>query len=157
YAAAHLDVLMSVGARCVLFLNGAGSLRLDVPVGSVVLPTELVREEGTSFHYAPPGVVLRTADRLRAQLTVTADRLGVPLIQGKHWTTDALYREAVGKVAQLAAAGVVSVDMELSALAGVAHFHGGELAAVHVVTDVLAKPHTWTGIESAAFRDGVRA
>jgi len=60
-------------------------------------------------------------------------------------------------VARLASAGVVSVDMELSALAGVAHFHGRELTAVHVVTDVVAKPHSWTGTESAAFQDGVRA
>ena len=157
YAAAHLDVLMSVGARSVIFLNGAGSLRADVPVGSVVLPDELVREEGTSFHYAPADVVLRTSDRLRAQLHAAAEHLGVSLIQGKHWTTDALYRETVGKVARLAAAGVVSVDMELSALAGVAHFHGGDLAAVHVVTDVVAKPHTWTGTASAAFRAGVHA
>jgi nucleoside phosphorylase len=157
YAAAHLDVLMSVGARSVLYLNGAGSVRADVPVGSVVLPTDLVREEGTSFHYAPADVVLRTSDRLRRQLTATAEHLGVPIIQGAHWTTDAIYRETVGKVARLAAAGVVSLDMELSALAGVAHFHGGDLAAVHVVTDVVAKPHTWTGTESAAFHAGVHA
>jgi uridine phosphorylase len=61
-AAAHLGVLLSVGARYVVFLNGAGSLCPDVPVGSVVLPSELMREEGTSYHFAPVSVVLRTSD-----------------------------------------------------------------------------------------------
>lgn len=157
YAAAHLDVLMRTGARSVIFLNGAGSLRADLPVGSVVLPDELLREEGTSYHYVPAGVTLRTSHNLAARLDAMATRIGVSVVRGMHWTTDAIMRETVGKVARLAAAGVLSVDMELSALAGVAHFHGGELAAVHVVTDVLARPHTWDGVETTAFRDGAQA
>jgi uridine phosphorylase len=59
---------------------------------------------------------------MRAELNAAAERLGVSVVQGKHWTTDAIFRETIGKVARLASAGVVSVDMELSALAGVAHF-----------------------------------
>lgn len=157
YAAASLDVLMSVGARHVIFVNGAGSLRPDVPVGSVVLPGALVREEGTSYHYAPPDMVLHTSDHLVERLAAAAWRLSVPVVRGGHWTTDGIHRETVGKVARLAAAEVISVDMELSALAAVAQFHRGELAAAHVITDVVAKPHTWTGTETDDFLAGAQA
>lgn len=102
-----------------LFLNGTGSLRTDVPVGSVVLPKELVREEGISFHYAPPGVTLRTDAGLNGRLRDAAGSLGVALVAGgRHWTTDAIYRETFSKVERYRERGVISVEMELSAPAG---------------------------------------
>ena len=66
--------------------------------GQVIVPTEAVRDEGTSFHY------------LRASRTVEADSAGVaaarllltersvPFAAGKIWTTDAIYRETRQKV-----------------------------------------------------------
>lgn len=156
YAAATLEHLVSAGARTVLFLNGTGSLREDVPVGSVVLPGELVREEGTSFHYAPAEVTLRTDAGLNARLRAVASSLGVSLVAGaKHWTTDAIYRETFGKVEHHLEGGVVSVEMELSALSGLAHHRGRALSALLVVTDVASRSHTWDGTGTTEFRRGV--
>lgn len=154
WAAHHLELLIAAGARKILFVNGAGALRPDLVVGSVLLPCDLVREEGTSFHYAASDVALRTTDTLRSRLREIAASLGIAVMEGDHWTTDAIYRETRGKVARLRAAGVHSVDMELSALMGVAHFRRCELAAVHVVTDVLMDNHSWCGVETAAFHAG---
>ena len=77
------------------------------------------------------------------------------LVEGRHWTTDAIYRETWAKVARYRSAGVVSVDMELSALAGVAHYRRCQLSALLVVTDVLSEQHTWEGTDSNQFRQGV--
>jgi uridine phosphorylase len=155
YAATDLEFLISAGAEEIVFVNGAGSLRLDVPVGSLVLPGELIREEGTSFHYTPKDVVLNTNDRLNARVRVVAQNLGIRLICGKHWTTDALHRETFAKVDRYREQGVCSVDMELSALAGVARYRQCALSALLVVTDVAAPSHTWSGTESTRFRQGV--
>jgi len=156
WAAQSLEWLISAGAREILFINAAGSLRADVPVGSVVLPDELVREEGTSYHYAAAGVVLKTSNRLNGRIAREAESLRVRLTRGKHWTTDAVYRETMTKVERLRRNGVVSVDMELSALAGVAHFRRCDLAALLVVSDVLTEPHNWEGITSREFAQGVQ-
>jgi uridine phosphorylase len=156
YAAADLEFLISAGAGQILFLNGAGSLRPDVPVGSVLLPGELIRQEGTSFHYVPPEVVLRTDGRLNERLCRIAGELGIELVCGKHWTTDAIYRTTFGKVEQCRERGVNSVDMELSALAGVAHYRRCALSALLVVTDVASRTHTWDGTASTQFQAGVR-
>jgi uridine phosphorylase len=121
----------------------------------VVLPGELVREEGTSFHYAPPEEALHTSEALNERLRTVADDLGVRLVEGRHWTTDAIYRETWSKVERFRDRGVVSVDMELSALAGVAHYRQCELSSLLVVTDILSRSHTWGGIASAQFRQGV--
>ena len=156
YAAATLEHLASAGARTALFLNGTGSLRPDVPVGSIVLPGELVREEGTSFHYAPPEATLRTDKGLNERVGKAAHSLGVALVAAnKHWTTDAIYRETFPKVDRHRRRGVVSVEMELSALAGVAHHRGCALSALLVVTDVASRSHTWGGTAPPEFRRGV--
>ncbi len=156
YAAADLEFLISAGAQQIVFLNGAGSLRADLPAGSLLLPEGLLREEGTSFHYVPAGVELCTSESLNTRILAVADELDVDLVRGRHWTTDAIYRETWPKVERYCAQGIHSVDMELSALAGVASHRGCELSAVLVVTDVLSRSHTWAGTGSARFEAGIR-
>jgi nucleoside phosphorylase len=156
YAAADLEFLISAGARQIVFLNGAGSLRADLPVGSLLLPGRLLREEGTSFHYCPADVELSTSERLNRRILAAADALGVELVCGRHWTTDALYRETWPKVERYRGQGIHSVDMELAALAGVARYRGCDLSALLVVTDLLSRSHTWEGTRSARFERGVR-
>jgi uridine phosphorylase len=155
YAAADLEFAISAGAQQIVFLNGAGSLRADLPPGSLLLPEGLIREEGTSYHYSPADVELCTSERLNRRILAAADVLGIEVVRGWHWTTDAIYRETWAKVERYRAQGVHSVDMELSALAGVARYRGCELSALVVVTDVLRRAHTWEGTRTAAFREGV--
>lgn len=155
YAAADLELLIDAGARQIVFVNGTGSLRADLPVGSLLLPLELHREEGTSYHYASPGVRLRTDDALNARIRDAAAQLGIDLVPGAHWTTDAIYRETFAKVERYRAEGIHSVEMELSALAGVAHYRHCALSAILVVTDVLSRSHTWAGVDTEPFKAGV--
>jgi len=155
YAATDLEFLISAGAREIVFVNGVGSLSSQAPVGSIILPGELIREEGTSFHYVPPDVVLHTNERLNERIRGVAEALSIPLVCGKHWTTDALHRETFGKVQSYQEQGVCSVDMELSALAGVAAYWECELSALLVVTDVASRSHTWSGTSSERFQRGV--
>jgi uridine phosphorylase len=156
YAAADLEFLISAGVRQVVFVNGTGSLRPDLPVGSLLLPEELIREEGTSFHYVPPEVTLRTNKALNERIQGIVRALGVELACGGHWTTDAIYRETWAKIERYRERGVNSVDMELSALAGVAHYRQCALSALLVVTDVASRAHTWDGTALAQFEEGVR-
>jgi purine-nucleoside phosphorylase len=53
------------------------------------------------------------------------------------WSTDAPFRETVGKVLGYQKQGVLAVDMEISALFTVADFRGIELAAALTVSDEL--------------------
>ncbi len=125
-------------------------------MGSILLPGELIREEGTSFHYVPPQVVLHTDARLNEHLRRIVGELGIELVCGKHWIMDALYRMTFEKVRRFRDRGVNSVTMELSALAGVAHYRRCELSALLVVTNVASRSHTWTGTASTQLREGVR-
>jgi uridine phosphorylase len=121
-AAAFLEEAIVLGARKVVACGGCGVLTPEVPAGQVIVPTEAVRDEGTSFHY------------LRASRTVEADSAGVaaaqllltersvPFAAGKVWTTDAIYRETRKKVDRRRAEGCLAVEMEAAAFFAVARF-----------------------------------
>ena len=140
-----------------MFLNGAGTLSTDIEVGDLILPKALIREEGTSFHYLPADVALSTSELLNSYLVLSAQNAKRPVHQGTHWTTDAIFRETFGKIQKFRRQGVLSVEMELSALAAVARYRRCELSSLLVVTDILSEAHTWAGINEGKFQEGVQS
>ncbi len=139
-ATSFLEELVALGARAVLIVGAAGSLRPELPIGSVTLPTSAIREEGTSHHYLPPHVPAAATDELVRALEV-AWKGGNPKPRtGLHWTTDAPYREHKEKITAYREAGVLSVDMEVSALFSVAQHRGVACAAILGVSDELYEP-----------------
>jgi len=140
----------------ILFLNGAGSLHSQFPPGSILIPQQLLREEGTSYHYAPADVILSTNAKLNEQIAGIGGNLQIDFIRGDHWTTDAIYRETIGKIERYSERGIISVDMELAALAGVAYFRQCALSAILVVTDVASRSHTWEDTHLSQFTRGVQ-
>ena len=137
-AAAWLDELIAIGARRFVVAGGAGALVPELTLGHVVVPTEAVRDEGTSFHYAPPSRRIAPTDDALAAITATLDRRAIPHLTGMTWTTDAFYRETHAKVAARAAEGCLTVEMEASALFAVARFRGVSLAQMLYAGDDLS-------------------
>src|SRR5258707_15520027 len=54
-AAAFLEEMIAIGCRKFTVCGGAGVLRSEIAVGHVLVPSVAVRDEGTSYHYLPPG------------------------------------------------------------------------------------------------------
>lgn len=124
-AAAIVEELLELfPCRRFLVFGSSGAL-VDLPEGKVIVPTEAFRDEGCSYHYAPAAswIRIRNAQCLASLL----DRLGVPCVMGKTWTTDAFYRETENNKVQRVKDGCVCVEMECSALQAVCDFRGAEL------------------------------
>jgi len=138
-----VEELAAIGARRFLSVGFAGSLAAELEVGTTVLCSRALRDEGTSFHYARPStwawptreLYLRLADRLR--------RLRVPFAVGSSWTVDAPYRETIAEVRSVRARGVRTVEMEASAPFTVARVRGRQSAALLTVSDLLDE-RGWT-------------
>jgi uridine phosphorylase len=136
-AVAMAEEAYTCGMRTLIVAGSAGSLSPHATLGTIVVPVSALREEGTSHHYAPhdvpaeadPGVI----DTVKS---VLAER-GTPYLQGVNWTTDAIYREHKAKIAMYRAAGVLTVDMELSALYTLGACRGIATGAVLAVSDEL--------------------
>ena len=86
-----------------------------------------IKDEGTSFHYAPPSDEIEVNPKYREEFIEILERHGCTYALGKTWTTDAFYRETAKKTARRRAAGCICVDMECAAVAALAQFRGKEV------------------------------
>jgi uridine phosphorylase len=134
-AAVQLERLIQLGIRSFIVLGIAGSLQEGVDIGHVVVGDRAVRDEGTSYHYLPSSDYAWPSPELTGQVAEHLRRGGLEIHVGGTWTTDAIFRETLLEVRELAQEGILTVEMEASALFSVAHFRGVEIAAVFVVSD----------------------
>ena len=129
-----------MGARAFLAFGSCGVLNAGIAAQQVVVPTQAVRDEGTSHHYLPPAEVIDLDAGCVAAVVDTLRLLGCQCAKGKVWTTDAFYRETRGKMKRRAGQGCVAVDMECSALAAVAQFRGVKFGQFLFTDDNLDAP-----------------
>ena len=141
YAAALLEALIALGCRKFIACGGAGVLDRDIAVGRVIVPTAAVRDEGTSYHYLPPGREVAASPEGVAAVEAVLDERGVDYLVGKTWTTDAIYRETPAKVRHRRAEGCVAVEMEAAAFFAVAQFRGVPFAQLLYAGDDVSGAH----------------
>lgn len=123
-SAGLMEEAIFLGCKRFIAVGGAGVLDSEIGMGQVVIPTTAVRDEGTSYHYLPPGEdAIPTPGAVLAIKTVLA-RHDVEFRLGKTWTTDAFYRETPAKVALRKSQGCLTVEMEAAAFFAVAQFRG---------------------------------
>jgi uridine phosphorylase len=123
-AAGFLEELIALGCRAFVAAGGAGVLVPELGLGHVIVPTAAIRDEGTSYHYLPPGREVAADPAAVAAIIATLVHHNVPYVTGKTWTTDALYRETRTKLARRVAEGCLTVEMEAAACFAVAAFRG---------------------------------
>jgi len=135
FAVLVAEQLIAGGAQVVVGLTSSGRLARSVPVPSLVVATEAIRDEGTSFHYLPPGDrVATSATDLVAALTQGLATVA-PVSRGLVWTTDAPYRETPEQVRRWTAAGALAVEMQAASLFAFAQARGATVGVVAMVSN----------------------
>lgn len=123
-AVSSLEVVISLGATSVIGCGGAGIVRPGFDVGHVLVPTGAVRDEGTSYHYAPASASVAPHPRALAAIDRVLADAGIPHDRGLTWTTDAFFRETPAKVERRRQQGCITVEMEAAAMFAAAAFRG---------------------------------
>jgi nucleoside phosphorylase len=153
-AADSLEVAIALGAREIFLFGLCGAIAGDLEVGDIVVPLEIKRQEGTSYHYAPAGQHARPDKTLTEALCTFLSHQGIPFRTGKTVTTDAVYRQTLNKELSWRDEGILGVDMEMSALFTVANFYGLPAVCLLIVSDKhILEPGSkwrWGGEELAA-------
>ncbi len=134
------EELIAWGTRRLVILSLAGGLQPDLTPGSVVVCDRALRDEGTSYHYLPPGRDVAASARLASSLCDALSSRGISATVGAAWSTDAPYRETQQEAAQFGREGVLAVDMESAGLYAAAQVRHVEAASVFVIGDNLAGP-----------------
>lgn len=132
-----MEILIAGGVRYFIVMGAAGSISEDVEIGDVVVPTWGLREEGVSYHYLEPDVMVKPDPSLLERLKDSLAEAGLSFKTGGIWSTDAPFMETISKVKTYSSMGVLVVDMEMTALMAVGMRRGVKLAGVVTVTDEL--------------------
>lgn len=122
-----LEELFVAGVEKLVLFGTCGVLDKSVRDCDIIIPTAALRDEGASFHYAPPSDEIEVNLKYREEFIEILERQNCTYALGKTWTTDAFYRETAKKIARRKAAGCICVDMECSAVAALARFRGKEV------------------------------
>jgi uridine phosphorylase len=137
-AAGFLEEAIAKGCRSFVACGGAGALVPELTMGHLVVPTSAIRDEGTSYHYLPPGRAVDASPRAVDAIKATLDAQEVPYVEGPTWTTDAIYRETRGRMERRRDEGCLTVEMEAAGLFAVAEFRGATIGQVLYAGDDLS-------------------
>ncbi len=134
---ALLEDIFAMGVEKVVMFGTCGVLDASIADCSIIIPDTAVREEGTSFHYAPPSDEIAVNTKYIGEFREMLDHINCNYTVGKTWTTDGIYRETKAKVARRKEAGCICVDMECSAVAALAQFRGKDVFQFFYAADNL--------------------
>jgi uridine phosphorylase len=125
-----LEEVIAFGCSKFIACGGCGVLLKDIPVGHLFVLSGAIRDEGVSYHYLPPGrEIAANKTAMNCLIKVIRDR-GLPYQVGKTWTTDAPYRETLGKIAKRKEEGCLVVEMEAAAMMAVAQYRNATFGQV---------------------------
>jgi len=137
-----LEDLIAYGVKKFVSIGIAGTLQKEVNIGDIVVCEKAVRDEGTSYHYVKPSKYAYASEKMTEKLKRSLETRHQKYIVGTSWTTDAPYRETIAELKHYQKEGVVTVDMEASALFAVARYRNVEMGAMFTISDSMAEL-TW--------------
>jgi uridine phosphorylase len=137
-ACLRLEGLIAYGVKRFASIGTAGALQKDLHIGDLVVCDRAIRDEGVSYHYQEASKYAHASPEMVSRLTRAAEKLKLPHRLGTSWTIDAPYRETTVEVRHYQGEGVMTVEMEASALFAVAAYHDIEMGAMFTISDSLA-------------------
>lgn len=155
YAVLVAEQLAEAGARLIVGLTSAGRVSRTLPLPSLVVATEAIRDEGTSLHYLPAGKEVTCPAPVAVSLICRElAAFGWPVLKGKVWTTDAPYRETQSQLEQWEAEGVLAVEMQAASL--FAFGKAKDVAVISVAMVSNAVDHEGEQFNTGSQEEGVR-
>ena len=136
-AAQLLDWLMGYGVQQIISAGSCGALE-SFPENTFLVPTKALRDEGASYHYAPPSRFMEVNPLALKAIEKTLTEHGLKYQEVTTWSTDGFYRETREKVAYRKEEGCAVVEMECSALAACAQMRGAVWGQILFTADSLA-------------------
>ncbi|MCH5352546.1 MAG: nucleoside phosphorylase [Acutalibacter sp.] len=132
-----LDWLIAYGVQEIISCGSCGVL-VDMDENIFLVPNKALRDEGTSYHYLPPGRFIEISEKARSAIEKTMNHHNLPYLEVITWSTDGFYRETKEKVDYRKSEGCSVVEMECSALAACAQLRGVVWGELLYTADTLA-------------------
>jgi uridine phosphorylase len=139
FAVLIAEQLFASGCRFLVSLTSAGQISAAGRPPYFVIIDRALRDEGTSYHYAPPSDYAE-ADATLIEMAAAALRdKNIPGVVGSSWTTDAPFRETAEAIASARSRGLLAVEMEAAALYAFASAASVPVLCIAAVTNVMGQ------------------
>lgn len=136
YAVLIAEQLWAAGAQLIVGITSAGRVSPGLPLPSIVVVEDAVRDEGTSLHYlAPSSTVATPTPSLLDSLVRELSTVTPHARHGRVWTTDAPYRETAEQLRFWAEQDVLAVEMQAASLFAFAQAREAQVAMVALVSN----------------------
>jgi uridine phosphorylase len=116
FAVLVAEELFACGCQLLISLTSAGQIVAAGDPPYFVIIDRALRDEGTSYHYAPAETFAKADEGMVETATSAVTRSGLRIYVGSSWTTDAPFRETAAAVEAARAKGILAVEMEAAAL-----------------------------------------
>jgi uridine phosphorylase len=116
FAVLVAEQLFVSGCRFLVSITSAGQIAPKGPPPYFVLIDRALRDEGTSYHYAPPSDYSHADAGLISALNGAFAEFPAPVLTGATWTTDAPFRETQAAIDAMIERNLMAVEMEAAAL-----------------------------------------
>ena len=130
-----LELLIASGINKIVAFGTCGAMDKNIAKNTIIGPSSAYREEGVSYHYLPPADEISQEKKSIEKMENIFSQHSIEFLVGKVWTTDAVYRETLGKLKIMKDKGCIAVDMELSSLLAVSEFRHIDFAGFLVTDD----------------------
>ena len=118
--------VMAFGGKRIILLGNCGVLDKNIKDCGIIIPTKAIRDEGTSYHYAPAGDTIEVNTKSTEEFKEVLEEFRYPYVEGVTWTTDAFYRETPQKIESRKKIGAICVEMECASMQAFCNFRGIE-------------------------------
>jgi uridine phosphorylase len=139
FAVLVAEELFASGCRLLVSLTSAGQIVPSEPPPYFVIIDRALRDEGTSYHYAPPAEFADADLQLVATASKAVSSNKPRCVVGSSWTTDAPFRETAEAIEAARGKGILAVEMEAAALYTFARAAGVRLLCLAHVTNTMGQ------------------
>ncbi|MDE7444228.1 MAG: nucleoside phosphorylase [Lachnospiraceae bacterium] len=134
--ATQAEDLIAGGVQELIHVGVAGGLQPDMKAGDIVLTDGAYNDTAVARLYGFDYDVIESTKKLTDELSELLSKNEVEFRRGKHWTTDAGYRETWGQVIEYREKGALCVEMEGVGLFTIANYRKCAASAIYVISDV---------------------
>jgi uridine phosphorylase len=139
FAVLVAEELFASGCRLLVSLTSAGQIVPTGPPPYFVIIDRALRDEGTSYHYAPPSEFAEADPELVSAAAEAIATLNQRSVVGPSWTTDAPFRETAEAIETARRKGILAVEMEAAALYTFARVMGVRVLCLAHVTNTMGQ------------------
>ena len=137
--ATQAEDLVAGGVKEFIHVGFAGGINQELSIGDVVLTNGAYNDTAVARLYGFDYDFIETTLSITDEMEKFLTEKEIFIKRGKHWTTDAGYRETWGQVLDYSSKGALCVEMEGVGLFTIAKYRGCSASAIYIITDVISE------------------